>query len=213
MAGRVPDRSLWRLRDWLACGAGTALRTALPRMLIRHRVGVTEDERALLRTAVLGWGGSSRMVDAVLHTDDVTGAAAAALFTFGADGARPGWDATDLVLAGLVSTGEVRELRRAWRRDSLGASGRAPARIVLARAGEGVDDVAEGPPALTGLLQRVLRAHGDAEPRVEVLTADGPVTGYHEAALAGSEVLGGVGGTVPRGSGGRRGAGELVGHG
>ena len=42
MAGRVPDRALWRLRDWLACGADVALRTALPRTLVRHRVGVTD---------------------------------------------------------------------------------------------------------------------------------------------------------------------------
>ena len=69
MAGRLPDRLLWRLRDWLSSGAHVALRTALPRALLRHRIGVSEDERARLRTAVLAWGGPARLVDAVLHVD------------------------------------------------------------------------------------------------------------------------------------------------
>ena len=69
MAGRLPDRLLWRLRDWLSSGAHVALRTALPRALLRHRIGVSEDERARLRTAVLAWGGPGRLVDAVLHVD------------------------------------------------------------------------------------------------------------------------------------------------
>ena len=69
LAGRVPDHALWRLRDWLAADADVALRTAVPRTLLRHRVGVTETERALLREAVQAWRGPVRLVDAVLHAD------------------------------------------------------------------------------------------------------------------------------------------------
>ena len=101
MAGRLPDRALWRLRDWLSCRAHVALRTAVPRALLRHRVGVTEDERARLRAAVLTWGGPTRLVDAVLHVDAAP--EPAAVFVDPASG--PGWDETDLVLRPSYSGG------------------------------------------------------------------------------------------------------------
>lgn len=219
MAGRIPDRTLWRLRDWLAADAGIALRSALPRTLVRHRVGVTEDERGLLRAAVLGWGGSSRLVDAVLHTDGapaVTSAdGAASAFTFVADGPRAGWDAADLVLRAFAPAAGVAELRRTWRRDGRaegpgGRRGTAPVRVVLARAEHGAD-----PAALTGALQRALRAQGEAEPQVEVLAPDSPATGYHAAAIESSELLWRPTGQAtepPAPRLGRR-TDELVGHG
>jgi hypothetical protein len=185
LAGRLPDRVLWRLRDWLASGAGIALRTALPRTLVRHRVGVTDDERALLRTAVLGWGGSARQVDAVLHADAPPEAGTT---TFATRDDGPGWDATDLVLRALVPTiGGVGELRRAWRLERVSRRARAadeapPSRVVL--LGATVDL-----PALTGAVQRALRAQGEAEPRVEVIGPDSPATAYHRDALAASDVL------------------------
>ena len=174
LAGRLPDRPLWRLRDWLAADAVAALRTAVPRTLLRHRVGVTETERALLREAVTGWHGPVRLVDAVLHADDAPEPVA----TFAEPG-RSGWDAPDLVLRALLPTvGEVGEVRRAWR---TGAPGE-PVRVVLVSAAGDL-------PALTGAVQRALRAHGGTVPGVEVIGAGTVTTSYHRAALAASDVL------------------------
>jgi len=39
LAGRLPDRLLWRLREWLATGGHAAVAALLPRALLRHRVG------------------------------------------------------------------------------------------------------------------------------------------------------------------------------
>ena len=66
LAGRLPDRLLWRLREWLATGAHTAVAATLPRALLRHRVGLTDAERDLLEAAVAGHGASRRVLDAVL---------------------------------------------------------------------------------------------------------------------------------------------------
>lgn len=189
LAGRLPDRLLWRLRDWLASDAQIALRTALPRALVRHRVGVTDEERDLLRAAVLGWGGSARQVDAVLHGDGPPGSGAA----FAARDDRPGWDATDLVLRALVPTVDgVGELRRAWRleRTSRRAEEAPPARVVLLGA-------TGDRPALTGAVQRALRAQGEPDPRVEVLGPESPATAYHRDALAASDVLWRAGASTP----------------
>ncbi len=174
LAGRLPDRSLWRLRDWLAADAVVALRTAVPRTLLRHRVGVTETERGLLREAVTSWHGPVRLVDAVLHAD--TAPEPTATFT---EPGRSGWDAADLVLRALLPTvGEVGEVRRAWRTAPAGG----PVRVVLVSAAGDL-------PSLTGAVQRALRAHGGADPGVEVIGAGTLTTSYHRAALAASEVL------------------------
>jgi hypothetical protein len=176
LAGRVPDRALWRLRDWLAADADAvvALRTAVPRTLLRHRVGVTETERALLREAVAGWRGPVRLADSVLHTDLAPEPTAA--FT---EPGRSGWDAADLVLRALLPTvGEVGEVRRAWRSSTTGG----PVRVVLVSAAGDL-------PTLTGAVQRALRAHGGTVPGVEVIGAGTLTTAYHRAALAASDVL------------------------
>ena len=206
MAGRLPDRLLWRLRDWLSCGAHVALRTALPRALLRHRVGVTEDERARLSTAVLAWGGPARLVDAVLHVD----APPAPAVAFAEPGAGPGWDDTDLVLRAVAPVTEgVAAIRRAWR---VGPAGGPPVRVVLVAAeGTGARDA-----ALTGALQRALRARGEADPCVEVLGPSAAPTPYHRDALAAAEVLWRRdAGRVPSPTRAGVGAstGELVGHG
>ena len=67
-------------------------------------------------------------------------------------------------------------------RQALRGSGRHAQRVVLVRA--------EGPRpwALAGTLARLLRAHGDPAPCVEVLPAGDPPA-YHRAALAGSTLL------------------------
>ncbi|NMO92187.1 hypothetical protein [Actinomycetospora sp. TBRC 11914] len=177
LAGRLPDRPLWRLRDWLAADAVVALRTAVPRTLLRHRVGVTESERALLREAVAGWHGPARLVDAVLHAD--TAPEPAATFT---EPGRSGWDAADLVLRALLPTvGEVGEVRRAWRTGGPGEPGDAVRVVLVSAAGD--------LPALTGAVQRALRAHGGPVPGVEVIGAGTLTTSYHRAALTASDVL------------------------
>lgn len=209
MAGRLPDRLLWRLRDWLSCGAPIALRTALPRALLRHRVGVTEDERAALRAAVAAWGGSPRLVDAVLHVDAAP--APTARFLAPADG--PGWDDTDLVLRALAPlAGGVDAVRRAWRVEP----GGRPVRVVLVEARGDL-------PVLTGALQRALRARGEADPRVEVLAPGTRGSAYHRDALAAAETLWSTGGPAsvsgapaavrPDRAAPPTPTGELVGHG
>ena len=62
LAGRLPDELLWRLRDWLAAQSTAALGATLPRELLRHRIGLTEQECELLASAVGEWGASRRLV-------------------------------------------------------------------------------------------------------------------------------------------------------
>ena len=153
LAGRLPDRLLWRLREWLAAGAHGAVAALLPRALLRNRVGLTDEERDLLETAVP-------------DEPDVT-------FRSGPD---PDVAALSL-LAVARGVDECLELRQTLR-----GTGRHAQRVVLVRA--------EGPRpwALAGTLARLLRAHGDTAPCVEVLPAGDPPA-YHRAALAGSTLL------------------------
>lgn len=192
LAGRLPDRVLWRLRDWLAADAAVALRTALPRTLMRHRTAITDDERDLLREVVTAWRGPARLVDAVLHAD--VPPESAARF---AEAGTGGWDAADLVLRALVpAVGDVGEVRRAWRLDApAGRGGAAPDRAAVTRVVliSAAGDLA----ALTGAVQRALRAHGDAAPCVEVIGAGTATTSYHRAALTTSDVLWRAGASVP----------------
>jgi len=170
LAGRLPDRLLWRLREWLAAGAHAAVAALLPRALLRHRVGLTDAERDLLEAAVAGRA-PRKLLDAVLTVTvpdepDVT-------FRSGPD---PDVAALSLLAVARGVDGCV-ELRQTLR-----GTGRHAQRVVLVRA--------EGPRpwALAGTLARLLRAHGDTAPCVEVLPAGDPPA-YHRAALAGSTLL------------------------
>jgi hypothetical protein len=69
------------------------------------------------------------------------------------------------------------ELRQAWR-----SGGRREQRVVLVHG-------ADRPWDLAGTLQRVLRAHGDRTPCVEVLPPHGEPPAYHQAAIIGSAPL------------------------
>jgi hypothetical protein len=163
LAGRLPDELLWRLRDWLASGGRTALAAVVPRELMRHRVALTDEERSLMAASVGAWGAAPRLLDAVLPAYVLPAPPA-----FGPDP-----DDTDVTA--LTALAVVRgdpgctELRLARRAD-----GR---RVVLVQG-------AERPWALTGVLQRVLRARGDRSPNVEVLPADLEVPAYHGAVIA-----------------------------
>lgn len=171
LAGRLPDDVLWRLRDWLAAGAVGSVAAVLPRALLRHRLGVTDDERELLWHCVAEWPSSRRVVDTVLPLLDLDDPGVA----FSA-----GTVTHDLVAlsAGSVVAGHpgVEELRQTWR----GPRGEQRVLVVLG---------ADRPWVLTGTLQRLLRVHGDRTPCVEVLPLEMEVPGYHQAAVVGSSVL------------------------
>jgi hypothetical protein len=166
LAGRLPDDLLWRLRDWLAAGGRPALAASLPRELLRHRIGLTEDERELLECSVGEWGASRHLLDAVLPADpdDRTSPGS---FRSAEDA-----DAAALsVLAVVRSHPGCLELGQAWR-----VGGRREQRVVVVRGGE-------RPWELTGTLQRILRAHGDRTPCVEVLPSHGEPPAYHRAVI------------------------------
>lgn len=169
LAGRMPDDVLWRLRDWLAAEAYGPLAAMLPRELLRHRLGLTDAERELLVASAGEWGAPRRLLEAVLPLD--APAAADVVFRSHSDGL----DAAALSVLGVVRghAGCV-ELRQAWR---VGA-GREQ-RVVIVHGGE-------RPWSVTATLQRVLRAHADRTPCVEVLPAHGEPPAYHQAAIIGS---------------------------
>jgi hypothetical protein len=170
LAGRLPDRLLWRLREWLAAGAHPAVAALLPRALLRNRVGLTDEERDLLEAAVAGRA-PRKLLDAVL-TVTVPDEPDVAFRS----GPEPDVAALSLLAVARGVDGCV-ELRQTLR-----GTGRHAQRVVLVRA--------EGPRpwALAGTLARLLRAHGDTAPCVEVLPAGDPPA-YHRAALAGSTLL------------------------
>jgi hypothetical protein len=202
LAGRLPDRLTWRLRDWLGAGAHATLARTLPKSLLRHRIGLTDAERDLMEASLPHWGAAQRSLDAVLPIADLP----ESRFTFQAD-LDPsqlctdlpgsGWrDAVDLALAAVMrSHPGAKELRRSWRMDHP-----RPRRVVLAH-------VTEDLPALTGTLQRVLRAHGDLTPCVEVVSPPLALPPYHRAALRDSTSLWRVAGKE---TAGRRMSGSLV---
>ncbi|WP_051581555.1 hypothetical protein [Pseudonocardia acaciae] len=179
LAGRLPERLLWRLRDWLAAGAHPALVRSLPKALLRHRIGLTDAERELMEVCLPRWGAPSRLLDAVLPASDPVEVNASFQADLGpgeecADVATlAGWrDGVDLMLAAVVRGHPgAKELRRSWRVDRP-----RPQRIVLAH-------VTENLPALTGVMQRILRAHGDLTPAVEVVSPPLALPPYHRLAL------------------------------
>jgi hypothetical protein len=172
LAGRLPDDVAWRLRDWLADdtdGGRAAVAATLPRALLRNRVGITDHERSLLLTTIGDDGAVRRTVGAILPV----GAPERPAFEFRAAPDR--WDAAQLaVLAVARGTSGVREVLRSVRS---GPFGERTVHVVLG---------GDRPWALTGTLQRLLRAHGERTPCVEVLPVDLDPPPYHKAAIVGS---------------------------
>lgn len=169
LAGRLPDGILWRLRDWLAAGGHGSVAALLPRELLRHRVGLTDDEREMLTASAGVWGAAPRLLEAVLPLG-----APEPPVSFRPDQAV---DAAALALLAVVrdhaGCHELRQTVRGGARDQ---------RVVLVLG-------ADRPWRLTGTLQRVLRAHGDRTPCVEVLPPQGDPPAYHRAAIIGSAPL------------------------
>lgn len=166
LADRLPDAFLWRYRDWLAGGAADVLARSLPAILLRERIGVDDDEHRLLREVLLPLGADPAVVDAIPPVRST------ARYDFTA---RPeaGNDHATLVLGatlrGRPGVQEVRSSRR-----STGTS--ADRRVLLVIA-------STDPIALTGEVQRILRALGEPEPRVEVLDPEQRPSAYHAAAI------------------------------
>jgi hypothetical protein len=187
LAGHLPDRHLWRYRDWLAGGASDVLARALPNTLVRERIALSDADHRFLSELLLPLGANPAAVHAILPGSDQV----FDRYTFAAetsDGTRG--DAEVLVLgATLRGRQGVREVRSSWRRAE-GESGLRRVLVVTATA-----DLV----GLTGEIQRILRALGEPEPRVEVLPPDFQPTPYHLAAFAESAHI-------------CAGAEELVGH-
>ena len=167
LAGRLPGTLVWRLREWLAAGGRSSVAAVLPRELLRRRVGLTDEERELLIGSAGAWGAKPRLLDAVLPLP----APEEAPVLFAPD---PVLDAAALTALAIVKshpgTLELRQARRGGQR------------VLLVFGGD-------APWLLTGTLQRILRAHGDRTPCVEVLPNPDPPTAYHRAAVSGSAAL------------------------
>jgi hypothetical protein len=160
----------------------------LPLTLLRERIGLTIGEFGLIQTAVSGQGAdgvdlgllsSIREVDEPIDVDYAFSAEPPASVE------RPGLGDPLAVLLGAFLRGRpgVGEVRGSWRLARQGSFGGAAAkRILLVTASTGWA-------RLTGELQRVQRAVGEAEPCVEVLPTDLQPPVYHRAALAASELL------------------------
>lgn len=179
LAGRVPDRYLWRYRDWLAEGATAPLAQALPLTLLRERISVTPGEFGLLVDALAPSGADSARITAIHETDDPQ----VETFLFSSqppEQAQLGDQATVVLTALLKDREDVGEVRMSWRRKH---HDDAVAKRVLLVASSG------RPAKLTGELQRVLRAVGDEEPAVEVIPPNVELPAYHRAALANAVVL------------------------
>ncbi|GAA4611718.1 hypothetical protein GCM10023108_05100 [Saccharopolyspora hordei] len=185
LADRLPDRHLWRFRDWLAGDAAEVVAQVLPGILVRERIGLDDAEHRLLSEALSPLGADPAVVGSVLPADP----AAVPRHSFSAEGVRDGVADSALLVLGATLRGRpgVREVRHSWR--STGGSGSKLVVLVTASA-----DVI----GLTGEVQRVLRALGELEPCVEVLPPELEPTDYHRAALdesvlvcAGAEELAG----------------------
>ncbi|HVK21338.1 MAG TPA: hypothetical protein VM677_08255 [Actinokineospora sp.] len=187
LAGRLGDRELWRLRDWLAGGSLDAVARALPLTLLRERVGITPSEFRLINGSLLPAGADSERLNAVSWVDEISDVD----YTFSTE--SPDWvsmgDSVAVVLMAILrGRPDVVEARTTWRRDRTGAG--AATRVVLVTT---TGDAAR----LTGELQRLLRALGTYEPAVEVLPDGLEPPVYHRAALAASESLVAKGHLVP----------------
>jgi hypothetical protein len=179
LAGRLPDRQLWRFRDWLAAGALDALAGTIPLTLLRERVALTATEFVLAGAALTEAGADPAQLNAVAWVDETPELD----YTFSSE--SPEWvsmgDSVAVVLGAVLhGRPEVVDVRGTWRRHRSGSD--TDTRIVLVTA---TADWAR----LAGELQRVLRALGTYEPGVEVLPDGVDPPRYHQEALAASEAL------------------------
>ncbi|TDD01854.1 hypothetical protein E1181_24315 [Saccharopolyspora terrae] len=176
LAGRLPDRHLWRYRDWLAGGAAEVVARLLPGTLVRERIALDDDEHRLLSDALLPLGADPAMVNAILPA--VVDTTPHYSFTTERPAENVGDSAVLVLGATLRGRAGVREVRNTWRRRDSGS----PKLVVLVSVS---DDCVE----LAGEIQRVLRALGDSAPCVEVVPKDLEPTPYHRMAIEESALV------------------------
>ncbi len=174
LAGRLPDRHLWRYRDWLAGGAADVLARSLPATLVRERVALSDADHRRLAEALLPLGADPSAVHAVLPGAEPD------RYTFRAESHSDDKGDPAVLVLGATLRGRqgVREVRSSWRH----LPGQRPKRIFLVTS-------STDPVELTSELQRILRALGDPEPCVEVLPPELEPTAYQRAALAESMLV------------------------
>ena len=174
LAGRLPDRHLWRYRDWLAGGAGDVLARSLPATLVRERVALSDADHRRLAEALLPLGADPSAVHAVLPGAEPD------RYTFRAESHSDDKGDPAVLVLGATLRGRqgVREARSSWRH----LPGQRSKRIFLVTA-------STDPVELTSELQRILRALGDPEPCVEVPPPELEPTAYQRAALAESMLV------------------------
>lgn len=187
LAGRLPDRQLWRFRDWLAAGALPELSHVLPLTLLRERIGLLEDEFRLVDVALRGSGADIALLSSIRELYELPELE----YTFSAhDPDNVGRNSLgdqlavllSALLRGRVSVGEVRAAWRRPRHPSSAPAGAEIHRVLLVTA-------TANHAALTGELQRVQRAVGESDPCVEVLPPGYAPLPYHRAAMSASELL------------------------
>lgn len=179
LAGRLPDRQLWRYRDWLASGALPALGSALPLTLLGKRIGLTPIEFGLLVDSLLPAGADPSRVNSISEIED----ADELQYSFSATSAeqsRLGDAVPGLLVAVVGQRADVGDVFQSWRRPR---SADGPVKRIL------LIDGSSRPAQLAGELQRLLRALGESEPSVEVLGADMEVPAYHRAALDAAQLV------------------------
>ncbi|PKW13780.1 hypothetical protein A8926_1339 [Saccharopolyspora spinosa] len=174
LAGRLPDRHLWRFRDWLAGDAADVVAKMLPGTLVRERIALDDAEHQLLADALAPLGADPAMVNAVLPVEPD----AVPEHAFRPEPPASTSSAVLVLGATLRSRPGVREVRSSWRRDEGGAT----KLVVLVTASAAVV-------GLTGEIQRILRALGEPAPCVEVLPPELEPSAYHHAALAESVLV------------------------
>lgn len=183
LAGRLPDRQLWRYRDWLASGALPALASSLPVTLLSKRIGITPVEFGLLVDSLLPAGADPGLVNAISEIAEPEEAE----FSFSVtspDQSRLGDPVPGLLVAVLRHRPGVGDVYQSWRRPKY-ASGPLKRVVVV----DGADRLVQ----LTAELQRMLRALGESEPSVEVLGSDLQLPAYQREALdAAQQVCAGV---------------------
>lgn len=180
LAGRLPDATLWRFRDWLGEGALEVLARTLPKSLLRDDIDLDQREYDLLVAALLPYGADFHELSSTLRVDD----APVNRYTF--TGTAPdrlnNVDSVSAVIdAALRGRPDVGEVRESWRYAERGSE-RDAKRVLLVTA-------TAGWPRLTGELQRVLRVLGDEEPAIEVLPQRFDLPDYHLAALANARAV------------------------
>lgn len=176
LAGRLSDEHLWRYRDWLAGGAIEVVAQSLPSTLVRERVGLTDADHRHLADLLLPLGADAAMVNAILPGGEPT----AERFVFSAEGPVDGKGDSEVLVLGATLRGRpgIREVRSSWRR----SSGARLKRVLLVTASVDYVDLA-------GEIQRILRALGEQDPCVEVLSPEAEPTAYHRSALTESVLV------------------------